>query len=170
MSPVELARAEIIALLAELGDARRRLGLLADEVVRIDPGPDATADRGTLAIVAIDLHSYYTTIESLLERIMVALEGAAPTGPAAHTELLRHAQRALPSLRPAILSSAQREDLDELRRFRHFFRHAYALELRQDKLRRALDPFAGLHRRVDDDLAAFGAFLGSLLDELANRR
>jgi len=102
-----------------------------------------------------------------VERVVVTLEGRLPPGPSTHAELIRCAVRPLPGVRPAILDGSTTDALDELRRFRHFFRHAYALELRLDKLRRALDPFRALHGTVSADLARFTAFLGDLAEELA---
>jgi len=163
----ELAEGELRSLVVEIEDARARLDRLAAEIAALDTGPTAAPDRATLALIAVDLHSYYTILESLIERIVMALEGRLPPGPATHTELLRCAVRPLPGVRPAILDGSATDALDELRRFRHFFRHAYALDLRFDKLRRALDPFRTLHGTVSGDLARFTTFLTQLTEELA---
>jgi len=41
-------------------------------------------------------------------------------------------------MRPALISAELYELLDELRRFRHFFRHAYGVELDADKVGEAV--------------------------------
>lgn len=167
MTPRELAEGDLRSLVAEIDDARGRLDRLAAEVASLDPGPSAAPERATLALISVDLHSYYTTLESLIERIIMTMEGRLPPGPATHTELLRCAIRPLPGVRPAILDRSAAEALDELRRFRHFFRHAYALDLRFDKLRRALDPFRTLHGTISTDLTRFSTFLIGLAGEIS---
>ena len=167
MTARHLAEAELRRLAGEIADARRRLGELAREIASLDPGPQGDLARAPLALIAVDLHSYYTALESLLERILVAIEGKAPIGTAAHAEILRLATRPIEAVRPPLLDPTRLDALDELRRFRHFFRHAYALDLSHLKLRRALDPFAALHTGVDADLAGLLEFLHRLLDEIA---
>jgi len=167
VSPSQLARAELAALLAEVGDARRRLSELAQEIANTDPGSSGQPHRATLALLGVDLHSYYTTIEGLIERIVGALEGRTLEGPSTHIETIRHATRSLPQIRPAIFDAQRRESLDELRRFRHFFRHAYALSLRHAKLRRVLDLFPALHADLEADLSQFADFVQGLIDELS---
>ena len=166
MTARELAEGDLRSLVVELEDARARLDRLAAEIASLDTGPAAAPNRATLALISVDLHSYYTILESLIERLAVTLEGRLPPGPATQTELLRSAVRPLPGVRPAILDGSALDALDELRRFRHFFRHAYALDLRFDKLRRVLDPFGALHGTVSADLARFTAFLTKLIEAL----
>jgi hypothetical protein len=97
---------------------------------------------------------------------MITLEGEAPKGSGMHAELLRAAMLSIEGVRPALFAAERFDALDELRKFRHFFRHAYALELRHDKLRRVLDPFPSLHAGLANDLRAFLLFLDGLASEL----
>jgi hypothetical protein len=46
-----------------------------------------------------------------------------------HTELLRRMMLDISGVRPALLSAENADLLNELRAFRHFFRHAYGLRL-----------------------------------------
>jgi hypothetical protein len=73
---------------------------------------------------------------------------------------------AIPGIRPAIFAEHVREALDELRRFRHFFRHAYALDLRADKLERVLATFLPGHPNIDLDLQAFVRFIEATVTQL----
>jgi hypothetical protein len=155
VSPVELAAAELRVLLGEIATTRVMLSRLRDEIARVDPGPDASPPREVLALLAMDLHSWYTALESLLARILGAFEGALPEGESSHALILRAALRPIEGVRPAVLRAELRDDLDEIRRFRHFFRHAYSLELRADRLRRALEPFATAATGVEADLLRF---------------
>jgi hypothetical protein len=147
-------------------DLRTLIGDLAAEIANKDLGPKADPPREVLALLAVDLHSYYTALESLVERVLVAVEGRTPGGPASHAALLREASRAIEGVRPSLFPPERIDGLDELRRFRHVFRHAYALDLRHDKMRRALDPFPAVHAGLSSDLDALIAFLRRLIDEI----
>jgi len=167
MTAESLARAELTALVAELADARRRLTELAAEIAVTDTDADTPGDRPTMALLGVDLHSYYTIVESTIVRVIVALEGRTPaSGLASHAELLREATRPLPGIRPALFAPDRKEGLDELRRFRHFFRHAYALDIQFSKLRRVLDPFEQLHQDIQNDKTNFCDFIQGLINEL----
>ena len=80
MTAPELASINLRALIAEVDEARARLQALADELTGIDPGPAASPDRPIKALLAVDLHSYYTLLEALLERLIGTLEGQVPRG------------------------------------------------------------------------------------------
>jgi predicted nucleotidyltransferase len=124
------------ALAREIETARSLLRQLADEVDAVQHRHPELVPREALALIAVDLHSYYTKLEALLERILVSFEGQVPRGESGHAGLIRIACMVVPGVRPNIVRADIRGSLDELRKFRHFFRHAYALDLRSDKLAR----------------------------------
>ena len=66
MTARELAESDLQALRAEIEDAGRRLAELATEIASIHPGDAGDPPRPTLALIAVDLHSYYTIVESVL--------------------------------------------------------------------------------------------------------
>jgi hypothetical protein len=166
MTGATLASTDLRLLLAEIATARTLLAQLAAEVEEVRKNHPAVVPREALALIAIDLHSYYTKLESLLERILVSFEGRTPRGEAAHAGLLRVAALAIPGVRPAIFGESVREALDELRKFRHFFRHAYALDLRSDKLERVLDLFMPGHPAIDTELQSFVTFIEATVAQL----
>jgi hypothetical protein len=94
---------------------------------------DGCLDRPSLVLVAANLHGWYTGLETLLERV-ARRRGSGRAG-AWHVELLSQAAVAVPGVRPAILPPAVVGDLHELRRFRHFFRNAYGLDLNPARVR-----------------------------------
>jgi len=166
MTGATMASGDLRLLLAEIATARPLLAQLAAEVESVLHRNPETIPREALALIAIDLHSYYTKVEGLLERILISFEGQAPRGESGHVGLLRVAGLTIPGVRPAIFSEQTREVLDELRKFRHFFRHAYALDLRADKLARVLDPFIPGHPALDRELEAFVAFIERTVAQL----
>jgi len=166
VSPVELAAAGLRVLLGEIATTRGMLARLREEIARVDPGADASPPREVLALLAVDLHSWYTALESLLARILGAFEGSPPEGESSHALILRASLRPIEGVRPAVLRAELRDDLDEIGRFRHFFRHAYALELRADRLRRALAPFAAAATGVEADLLCFEQAVRQIVAEI----
>jgi hypothetical protein len=53
------------------------------------------------------------------------VDGALPTSPSYHFDLIRRAQVAIEGIRPALISTSTAQGLQKLRAFRHVFRHAY---------------------------------------------
>lgn len=80
--------------------------------------------------VAAYLHHVYTGIEAIFERISKAFDGGQDLGGDYHRELLRSMKLEIPDARPAVITKEMWSELDEFRRFRHMFRHAYGAELR----------------------------------------
>ena len=62
-------------------------------------------------------------------------------------------------LRPAVVDDEAFEALDELRRFRHLFRHAYGVRLEARRLQLVLDSALELQAIYEDQLNEFLVFL-----------
>ena len=72
-----------------------------------------------------------------------------------HTDLLRRMEIEIKGIRPALLSSDTYEMLDELRRFRHFFRHAYTAKLDADRIGKLVQTAARLIEPFQQDMNRF---------------
>jgi hypothetical protein len=127
------------------------------------PWPLADAGPPTLAEAAVALHHAYGAIEAALTRIARAIDDGLPEGSDWHQALLHTMGLAIDKVRPAVLRPETRSLLQRLLGFRHFFRHAYAIELdgtRLEDLRacaqRALPLLREDLQRFDDFLAEVG--------------
>jgi HepT-like protein len=87
-------------------------------------GPDVV----NVAAVALFLQNLYTAVEGLFRRVAVDLDGSEPGGDNWHRELLGQMALEIGDVRPRLIGGEFRADLDQLRRFRHLVRHAYATE------------------------------------------
>jgi hypothetical protein len=78
---------------------------------------------------AYQLHNLYSAVEDLLKIVAGAFENSITDLSRWHRELLDRMTLNIEGVRPAFLSTETAALLHELRAFRHFFRHAYGLEL-----------------------------------------
>ncbi len=119
------------------------------------------ASEGAEAVVAVSLHHYYTAAETVLTRIAREVDEDVPRGGSAHKRLLDQLSVEIPGVRPKVLSAASYQGLDELRKFRHFFRHAYVVDLDPDQLAARADALSALHDGLLADLDAWFAVMSA---------
>ena len=111
---------------AELQARRRDIDRIGDRIEE----RRAAGGRGAEAVdsMGYQLHNLYGAFEQLFEEVARFFENRVDDG-RYHADLLRRMQLDIRGVRPALLSEATACNLDELRRFRHLFRHAYGTEL-----------------------------------------
>jgi hypothetical protein len=152
---IQRLRAEITADVVTFG-AR------IDELAAL---PVFSNDPAALAQAAVALHHGYGAVESALLRVARALEGDAPGGPDWHQALLASMSLEIEGIRPAVLSAQAVTHLRHLLSFRHFFRHAYSVDLDPQRLEELRRIALAARPIIRDD---FGR-LDRLLQELAAR-
>ncbi len=165
MRPEHLGALALRRLARDIAAELELLDRLADEVGAC-PGRAAPLGEEAAAFFAWKLHGWYTGLEVLLERIARTVEGAAPAGPSFPRDLLRGMTLALPEVRPAVLRRALLAELAELLGFRHFLRHAYAVALDEQLLRRHAVKLAKVAPAVRQDLERFAHVLLEWATEL----
>ena len=156
MGPDEPSVRILTDLLAKLDlDAEAR-GKLAAEVLEYR-GRDLR-ERAFLTLIAVDLDHFYTSVESTLEAIARALDGAVPKGADWHRALLAQLAAAGPT-RPAVLEPDTKSRLEPLLRFRSFLRHAYAIDLDWAKMEPLVATLPAAALAIGSDLDRFRAFV-----------
>ena len=116
-----------------------------------------TFDRGAAAEVdslAYQLHNIYSAFEQLFEEVARFFENRIDEA-RYHADLIRRMQLEIRGIRPALLSEETASDLDELRRFRHLFRHAYATDLDPTKVAKLAAKAPGIRRAFEQDFELF---------------
>ena len=104
------------------------------------------------------LHNLYGAFEQLFEEVARFFENRIE-GIQYHAELIRRMQLEIQGIRPALLSAETASDLDELRRFRHLFRHAYTADLDPDKVAALAAKAVYIQRDFTQDFERFLALL-----------
>jgi hypothetical protein len=124
------ALVRLTRLCAELATDCTAMKARASEVAQLNSHWDKLGSLGRpeLVLLAVNLHGWYTALETALERVARLLDQSTPEGGSWHIDLLAQMKLDIPGVRPSVLPEAAMQALHELRKFRHFFRNAYVLE------------------------------------------
>ncbi len=152
MSTARALASRIRAALEELGEVVARAKALGERAV-------LTQDDGYWDGVALNLHGYYTGLERVFEDIGRTVDRSVPSGPEWHQQLLLQMSTAIEDTRPAVISRATRQELEQFRGFRHVVRHLYSYQLRPDRVADLLSALGPSFAAVQRELLAFAASL-----------
>ena len=135
------------------------LGPIVGRVERAWKAAAANNDEFYYDSVALNIHSFYSGIERVLEKIAYAVEGSLPQGVNWHQELLDQMALEIPNVRPAVISSKTREQLDPYRGFRHVVRNVYTYHISPNKMKPLAKGIRPVFKQVEKELAAFSRFI-----------
>lgn len=108
-----------------------------------------------LESLSYQLHNLYSAFEDLFKIIAGFFENRIEERARYHRELLWRMKIPIEGVRPAMLSEESYKLLDSLRAFRHFFRHAYGVELDSKKVAIVLEEALELKKAYSRDLDRF---------------
>jgi hypothetical protein len=156
-------------LLQELAVDLPALDARASEISELLKNWDQPRDapRTTAILAAVNIHGWYTALETAMERIARLLDETLPKGSAWHSELVSQMSVAVPGLRPAVVDSSLGVDLNEIRKFRHFFRNAYVLDFDPNLVKMHADRIARLQPILSNSLNALRSHVAAALETLA---
>ena len=150
-------------ILILVNSIRRDLGAIAaiyDELNRHPLTMDAGED--TLIVIAYHLHNLYNAFENIFQNIAAVFENSVDDVERWHAQLLERMRLDVMPLRPAIIDDTAYDALDELRRFRHLFRHAYMIDLDPQRLQLVMRKALALKTIYVDQVGHFIDFLQDL--------
>jgi len=122
----------------------------------------ADSDNDTLIVIAYHLHNLYNAFENIFQNIAAFFENSVEDKGRWHSQLLERMCLDVMPLRPAVIDRAAYDALDELRRFRHLFRHAYGIELDPLRLQLVMVKATALRAVYGEQLAGFVGVLRQL--------
>ena len=120
-------------------------------------------DQDTLIVIAYHLHNLYNAFENIFRNVAMVFENSVEDTTRWHAQLLERMRLDILPLRPAVISDEMYGALDELRRFRHVFRHAYILKLDPLRLQIVIREANDLKSLYPDQMQRFIKFLQSLI-------
>ncbi len=117
------------------------------------------SNREKTSHLAYLLHNLYCAAEDVFQEVAKTFESRVEDPSKYHRELLKRMHIDVPGIRPKFLSKESYSLLDELRGFRHVFRHSYGHELDPDRVN-GLKQKVVLHWKcIEKDIVAFLDFL-----------
>ena len=117
-----------------------------------------------MIVIAYHLHNLYNAFENIFQNIAAVFENDVADSERWHARLLEPMRLDIMPLRPAVIDDEAYDTLDELRRFRHLFRHAYAIDLDPQRLALVWHNALALKTIYREQLEAFVAFLRDLAE------
>lgn len=108
------------------------------------------------------MHNLYSALKELMEEVAKTFENTIEDVSKYHRKLLKRMLINVYKIRPALWSEETFKFLDELRGFRHIFRHAYGYDLDQEKVITLRNKILYSWNMVERDLKRFKNFLESL--------
>ena len=112
-------------------------------------------DKAAMESVGYQLHNLYCAFEDLFKIVAETFENHIQDKSKYHQELLKRMAISIEGVRPRLLSQECFQLLDNLRSFRHLFRHAYSYELDERKVKIVLDDAFTLKGICRNDIDAF---------------
>ncbi len=112
-------------------------------------------DKAAMESVGYQLHNLYCAFEDLFKIVAETFENHIQDKSKYHQELLKRMAIPIEGVRPRLLSQECFLLLDNLRSFRHLFRHAYSYELDERKLKIVLEDAFTLRRIYPTDINVF---------------
>ncbi|CAN2039948.1 HepT-like domain-containing protein [Candidatus Magnetomoraceae bacterium gMMP-15] len=148
--------------LAISGRIRRELediAMIVKRTVNIWKQAKQSSDDYYIDATALNLHSFYTGIERILENIANGIDQTVPTGAHWHYELLQQMTAKIKDIRPPVLSVETRKNLDAYRGFRHVVRNVYTFNLDINRVGALINNLQTTMEKVSQELTAFADFL-----------
>lgn len=118
--------------------------------------------------IGYKLHNLYCALEDIFKRVADTFENNVDDLSRYHRDLLQRMSFAVPGVRPHLLSSYSFNMLDELRRFRHLFRHAYSYHLDPRKVEQLRGDTLNAWSNIEHDINVFYGFLQSIQENTNN--
>jgi len=144
-------KARLAVLKAEL---KAQIQEIESIYIRIEDRKRNT-DKAAMDSVGYQLHNLYCAFEDLFKIVAETFENHIQDKSRYHQELLKRMTISIEGIRPRLLSQECFLLLDNLRSFRHLFRHAYSYELDERKVKIVLDDALTLRGICQNDIDAF---------------
>ena len=148
-----------IDILDELGNLERRY----DEINNYYPSISEPPTLVEIIYLASNLHDFYLGVEKIFEKIARNIDQQIPKGEFWHSELLRQMSQEFGAVRPAIITKALSDKLEDYLRFRHLTRNVYGFHLDWERMKPLIVSFDSVFTEFRQCLTEFLNFLDNLI-------
>lgn len=147
------------ALSGRIQQQRADLQLVVERAAALLEKAKRSGDDGYLDGAALNLHGFYTGIESILEDIARTVDGGVPQGADWHKRLLLQMSAEIQEIRIPVIRQETRHCLEEYRAFRHVVRNVYTFNFRFSRIEELVSGVQSCFETVFEDLSHFSLFL-----------
>lgn len=155
---------KIAILKSEIENDYRKIGNILAKFEKAYAEYSASGEYSKLIESAFYLSQFYSGFEYICKNIAKTFENSIEDD-FWHKSLLDRMILNIEDIRPALLSENSHDCLNEIRAFRHFFRHAYDMDLKEDKFKIVAHKLFALKEPLRKDINNFLDFLESLKRE-----
>jgi hypothetical protein len=156
--------ADLVALRSDLAAGVVSLVRLAESIRREhQEWTTDSPEKQRLAYAAWRIHGWYTRLEDVLSQIARRLDQRSVGGARSHADLLQLATDDAPGLRGPVFDPEIRTDLDQLRGFRHFFRHCTDVELDPKQVNSSVERVLRIDAKVIEALHRLDSHVADVL-------
>lgn len=152
----------IVILKSEIESDRKKLERLFIKFEKSYDGFLKTKEYSRLVESAFHVGQIYTGFENVFKNIAKTFENNIEDD-RWHKSLLERMTLEIEGIRPALLSEESFGCLNELMAFRHFFRHAYEMEIDKEKFKIVADRVLVVKSVFKKEIGKFLGFLEELV-------
>lgn len=156
---------ELLAILLGYFDTQKGI---FDRIIKDIEATQAT-DKEKTSHLAYLLHNLYCALEELFQEVAKTFENRIEDPSRFHRELLKRMRLEIPNIRPKLLSEGCCFILDEMRGFRHVFRHSYDYELSPARVEDLKNRVVAGWDKIQTDLKVFEDFLKACISNFNER-
>lgn len=153
---------KLLVLLSEIESTNHRQERLYEKLQESWERHQKTGEYSYLVETAFYLNQLYSGYEKIFYEVAEVFENSLETI-RWHKSLLEKMRLSLEGLRPALIGEETFRCLNDLRAFRHFFRHAYDVDLESEKVELVVKKALRLKELWVKDCRAFTDFLRELI-------
>lgn len=158
---------ELLILKAEINEDIGAIDLICNNVKeRYAQIGNRKLDYFEISAFGYLLHNFYNACENLLLRIASVFENTVDKEEW-HKDLLLRMKLEIENIRPQVIKGELAPILDEYRRFRHLFRHAYSIQLDWEKINPLIIKLEKAKGLFIDDINRFIKFIDTLVKEIS---
>lgn len=156
---------EIKLLKSEIIDDLQSIKRIYDKLNREKGKVENTPSEAQLINIGYYLHNLYNAFENIFLNIADVFENQIKEKSRWHYSLQKRMALNIEDIRPKVICKETSNYLDELRRFRHIFRHSYDYEIDWERLKIVLKKAEKLQRIYQKEIRNFIGFLDKLSEQ-----